>query len=72
MTFEVHLPTGRYADAERRARFHRDFQARLAALPGVRAAAAISRLPVTGGITAGARGGPTFRPSRARRSRSSA
>ncbi|MGH2899965.1 MAG: ABC transporter permease, partial [Solirubrobacteraceae bacterium] len=48
MTFEVHLPMGRYADAERRARFHRDFQARLVALPGVRAAAAISRLPVTG------------------------
>ena len=39
---------GRYGDAEQRARFHRDFQARLAALPGVRAAAAISRLPVTG------------------------
>jgi predicted permease len=48
LTFEVHLPTGRYDDAETRARFHRDFQARLLALPGVRAAAAISRLPVTG------------------------
>jgi putative ABC transport system permease protein len=48
MTFEVHLPMGRYEDPERRARFHRDFQTRLAALPGVRAAAAISRLPVTG------------------------
>jgi putative ABC transport system permease protein len=48
MTFEVHLPMGRYEAVERRARFHRDFQARLAALPGVRAAAAISRLPVTG------------------------
>ena len=48
MTFAVNLPTGRYADPERRARFHRDFEARLSALPGVRAAAAISRLPVTG------------------------
>jgi putative ABC transport system permease protein len=48
MTFAVNLPMGRYADAEQRARFHRDFQARLAALPGVRAAAAVSRLPVTG------------------------
>ena len=48
LTFAVHLPMGRYGDAEQRARFHRDFQARLAALPGVRAAAAISRLPVTG------------------------
>ena len=48
LTFAVHLPMGRYGDAEQRARFHRDFQARLAALPGVRAAAAVSRLPVTG------------------------
>jgi predicted permease len=48
MTFAVNLPGGRYPDAEQRARFHRDFQARLSALPGVRAAAAISRLPVTG------------------------
>ena len=42
------LPRRRYADPERRARFYRAFEARLAALPGVRAAAAISRLPVTG------------------------
>ena len=48
MTFAVNLPTGRYAEPERRARFYRDFEARLAALRGVRAAAAISRLPVTG------------------------
>src|SRR5262245_58865122 len=48
MTFEVHLPSGRYEDAEHRARFHRDFQSRLADLSGVRAAAAVSRLPVTG------------------------
>jgi putative ABC transport system permease protein len=48
LSFAVHLPMGRYGDAEQRARFHRDFQARLSALPGVRAAAAISRLPVTG------------------------
>jgi predicted permease len=33
MTFEVHLPAARY-DAPARARFHRDFQARLVALPG--------------------------------------
>ena len=48
MTFAVNLPTGRYADPERRARFYREFEARLSALPGVRAAAAISRLPATG------------------------
>src|SRR5262249_21497136 len=48
MTFTVNLPNGRYADAEQRARFHRDYQSRLAAVPGVAAAGAISRLPVTG------------------------
>jgi predicted permease len=48
MTFMVHLPSGRYADPELRARFHRDIEARIAALPGVRAAGAVSRLPVTG------------------------
>jgi putative ABC transport system permease protein len=48
MTFAVNLPVGRYRDPEQRARFHRDFEARLAALSGVRAAGAISRLPVTG------------------------
>jgi len=31
MTFTVNLPQGRYGDAEQRARFHRDFQSRLAA-----------------------------------------
>src|SRR5262249_43922784 len=48
MTFTVNLPQGRYADPEQRARFHRDYEARLAALPGVRAAGAVSRLPATG------------------------
>jgi predicted permease len=48
MTFTVNLPQGRYGDAEARARFHREFQSRIAALPGVVAAGAVSRLPVTG------------------------
>jgi predicted permease len=48
LTFNVNLPIGRYDDSLRRAAFHRDLQARLEALPGVRAAAAVSRLPVTG------------------------
>jgi len=48
MTFAVNLPQGRYGDAERRARFHRDFESRLAALPGVKAVGAVSRLPATG------------------------
>jgi predicted permease len=49
MTFEVHLPQGRYEDPARRATFHREFAERLAGLPGIRAAGAVSRLPVTGG-----------------------
>jgi predicted permease len=48
ITFQVNLPVGRYGDPARRAAFHREFQKRVAAIPGVRAAAAISRLPVTG------------------------
>src|SRR5262249_19891596 len=32
MTFTVNLPQGRYGDAEQRARFHRDFESRLATL----------------------------------------
>ena len=48
LTFEVNLPIGRYQDPLRRARFYRDLQVRLEALPGVRTAAAVSRLPATG------------------------
>jgi predicted permease len=48
MTFEVHLPQGRYEDPVRRAAFHRDFADRLSARPGIRAAGGVSRLPVTG------------------------
>jgi predicted permease len=48
ITFDVNLPAGRYASPERRAQFHRQFQERVAALPGVRAIGAVSRLPVTG------------------------
>src|SRR5688500_13051824 len=48
LTFEVNLPTGRYGAPERRAVFHVALQERLAAIPGVRAAGAVSRLPVTG------------------------
>ncbi len=48
LTFQVNLPAGRYAEPERRAAFHVAFQDRLAAIPGVNAAGAVSRLPVTG------------------------
>ena len=48
LTFQVNLPAGRYSEPERRAAFHVAFQDRLAAIPGVKAAGAVSRLPVTG------------------------
>jgi len=48
LTFQVNLPAGRYGEPERRATFHVAFQDRLAAIQGVRAAGAVSRLPVTG------------------------
>jgi predicted permease len=47
LTFELHLPDARY-DGAARARFYDDAATRLGALPGVRAAGAVSRLPVTG------------------------
>ena len=72
MTFAVNLPTGRYADPERRAPFYREFEARLAALPGVRAAAAISRLPVTGSFHSWASDEPMVRPILASRRLSNA
>ncbi|MGH7551746.1 MAG: ABC transporter permease [Longimicrobiales bacterium] len=48
VTFEVNLPSARYSEPERRAQFHRELQRRLSGLPGVSAAGAVSRLPVTG------------------------
>lgn len=47
LTFEVHLPAVRY-DSLRRASFHEEFAGRASTLPGVDAAGAVSRLPVTG------------------------
>jgi predicted permease len=46
-TFELNLPAARY-DSTARARFYDEFAARVAALPGVRAAGGISKLPATG------------------------
>ena len=48
LTFRVNLPAGRYGEAERRQQFHLRLQERLAAIAGVRAVGAVSRLPVTG------------------------
>jgi putative ABC transport system permease protein len=47
VTFQVNLPESRY-DAAARIRFHEALHQRLSAIPGVRAVAAVSHLPVTG------------------------
>ncbi len=47
-TFEVHLPSSRYGDPERRVELHRQFQDRLKAMPGVTAVSATSWLPGNG------------------------
>jgi predicted permease len=47
LTFELNLPSARY-DSTARAHFYEDFASRIAALPGVRAAGGISKLPATG------------------------
>jgi predicted permease len=47
LTFELHLPDARY-DSTARARLYEEAAARLASIPGVRAAGGISRLPATG------------------------
>jgi predicted permease len=47
LTFELNLPSARY-DSGARARFYETFATRVAALPGVRAAGGISKLPATG------------------------
>lgn len=47
LVFELHLPAARY-DSTARAFFYEDVAARIARLPGVRAAGGISKLPATG------------------------
>ncbi|MDF2776004.1 MAG: permease, partial [Geminicoccaceae bacterium] len=47
LTFELHLPDARY-DSTARARFYEESAARLASIPGARAAGGVSRLPATG------------------------
>lgn len=48
LTFEVSLPTARYPDGAARQAFHERFQERLAALPQVASAGAVSWLPLSG------------------------
>lgn len=48
LTFELNLPESRYSEPARRTTFHDELPRRLAELPGVAAAGAISWLPVTG------------------------
>ncbi len=52
LTASLSLPESRYADGARRTRFYREMIPRIAALPGVKAAAATSDLPIAGGIKA--------------------
>ena len=47
LTFRVHLPEARY-DSIGRARFYADFEHRIEAIPGVKAAGGVSYLPATG------------------------
>jgi len=47
LVFELNLPSARY-DSTQRAQLHERFAAQVAALPGVRAAGGISKLPATG------------------------
>jgi putative ABC transport system permease protein len=47
-TFEIHLPTSRYKEPERRVQFHSIFQDRLRALAGVERVGATSWLPANG------------------------
>ena len=47
LTFEIHLPAGRY-EATERAMFQEELARRLELLPGVTAAGGVSRLPATG------------------------
>ncbi|MGD2069181.1 MAG: ADOP family duplicated permease [Gemmatimonadota bacterium] len=48
LTFEVGLPTSRYGTEEEAQAFHAELHRRISSLPGVVAAAATTRLPVTG------------------------
>ena len=46
-TFQLSLPSSRYPDDERRARFFEEIRSRLSTLPGVRAVGAVSNLPLS-------------------------
>lgn len=48
LTYEVNLPESRYGSAEQQILFRSELQRRLSGVSGVRSAAAISHLPVTG------------------------
>ncbi|HKJ92921.1 MAG TPA: ABC transporter permease, partial [Longimicrobiales bacterium] len=52
LTFSIALPRARYTDTERAARFYRDAQARLAAIPGVETVGATTVLPFQGNNSA--------------------
>ncbi len=47
LSMEIALPDAKYAQPESRVRFYRDLLERVAALPGVRAAAIVNRMPMS-------------------------
>jgi putative ABC transport system permease protein len=49
LTLRVDLPSAKYDTPEKRHTFHKELVERIGALPGVQAAGAVSRLPLTGG-----------------------
>jgi predicted permease len=50
LTFRVSLPESAYSDDDKMLAFHRDLEARLRALPGVRDVGAVSGLPPASGV----------------------
>ncbi len=51
LTVQLTLPRAQYPDAQAVARFMRDVQGRVQAVPGVRSAAMVSQLPLSGGAS---------------------
>jgi putative ABC transport system permease protein len=54
LTFRLALPQAKYSSKQQAAAFYRDLMDRLRSSPGVDAAAAVSTLPMTGGMQSGA------------------
>jgi predicted permease len=53
LTFDISIPFGQFDTREKAGGFHREFQRRLAALPGVTSVGAVMSLPLNGGYGTG-------------------